>query len=173
MGAGTREARRRGQHPDTVSRALSTVKKTLREYADRGIFRGLTERHLGRDAVEFDFLWLTERQVRLVFDPKSTTLRVRDLLPDVSVRSQLYAELRELVKSRQDGALPKHRMVDSNRAVAKLANRKGSVSLVLTVHNNQYRYGVRKILNLVNEIFVFLHGSHVEYMWEHFDVPQE
>jgi hypothetical protein len=158
------------------------IRKSLQEYADRGIFRGLSEQksRLGRS--HFRFLWLADRPHDFVYDEKNSTLRLVDLLPQVSADSEIYADLRRFMRERtgsppsvkgRPGRLPKHRLVDPKRAAARWTNRKGNVSLVLTVKNNQFKYGVRKILNLANEAFVFLNNYHVEYMLEHFDIPED
>jgi hypothetical protein len=149
------------------------VRRTLREYLDRGIFSGFHEQRGRNGTVAFSFFWLTDRPFRLVCDGRRATLQLRDLLPHVPARSALDRDLRDLLHTRVDGDLPRHRMVDSKRAVVSLRNRQGSLSLVLTVKNNQYTYGVRKLLNLTNEIFVRLYDSHQEYMWEQFNAPQE
>lgn len=152
---------------------LSVVRKTLQEYADRGIFRGFSE-HQGRSGkTEFTFLWLTEYSLHLVCDARNASVRFNDFLPAMPVKSAVYADLRKFLRERVEGDLPKHRMVAPGRAAVRFVNRHGSVSLVLTVYRNQYRYGVKTILNLVNEIFLLLQRSHTEYMWEHFNLPQE
>jgi hypothetical protein len=152
---------------------LSVVRKVLQEYADRGILRGFNERQGRSGKTEFTFLWLTEYPLHLVCDAQNASVRFNNLLPAMPAKSTAYADLRKFLKERVEGDLPKHRMVAPGRAAVRFVNRQGSVSLVLTVHRNQYRYGVKTILNLVNEIFLLLQRSHTEYMWEHFNLPQE
>ena len=52
-------------------------------------------------------------------------------------------------------------------------NRAGNVSIALKVRNNQYAYGLNRLVNLVHEVFVQLNDSHPDYMCNNFDVPQE
>lgn len=109
----------------------------------------------------------------MTFDPRSAVLQFKDLLPDVPPRSTLYSEIKSLVAQKYDSDLPEHRRIDSASARITCANRGGSVSISLKVKNNRYDYGVRKIVNLVHEVFVYLNDARADYMSESFDVPQE
>jgi len=91
----------------------------------------------------------------------------------VPSRSTLYSDLNSFVKSRSDRSIPKHRRVDARYAEVFCNNRQGDVSIVLRVKNNQYAYGLNKLVNLAHEIFVQLSDSYADYMAENFDVPQE
>ncbi|HEX8186367.1 MAG TPA: hypothetical protein VF747_16500, partial [Blastocatellia bacterium] len=59
------------------------------------------------------------------------------------------------------------------RAEVSCYNRGGIVSISLKVKNNQYAYGVNRIVNLVHELFLHLRDMHPDYLAENFDVPQE
>jgi hypothetical protein len=50
---------------------------------------------------------------------------------------------------------------------------RGALSLELVATRNHHEYGVQKVVNLVHEVFLYLHTYHPEYMWERFDAPQE
>jgi len=148
---------------------LKIVRGSLQAYADRGIFRGFSEIKSGH----FKFVWLLHRQMELTVDATKHELRFKQLLPAVPARSPLYAELKNFLEQRHDRTLPDHRRVDRKRAEATCSNRAGMVSISLKVKNNQYAYGVNKIVNLVHELFVFLRDAHPDYLVENFDVPQE
>jgi hypothetical protein len=47
------------------------------------------------------------------------------------------------------------------------------VSLELVATRNHHEYGVTRVVNLVHELFVYLHAYFPEYMWENFDVREE
>lgn len=149
--------------------SLNVVKESLQNYADRGVFRGFSEIKNG----QFKFVWLLHRQMELTVDTAKHVLRFKQLLPGVPASSPLYAELKSFLQQRHDSALPDHRRVDRKRAEVSCSNRGGVVSISLTVKNNQYAYGVNKIVNLVHELFVHLRDAHPDYLVENFDVPQE
>ena len=145
------------------------VGESLQAYADRGIFRGFSEVTAGH----FQFVWLIGHRMELVVDEAKGVLRFKQLLPGMPARSAHYAELKRFVEHRHDRALPEHRRIDRRRAEVSCSNRNGFVSVSLKVKNNQYVYGVNRIVNLVHEVFLYLRESHPEYLVENFNVPQE
>jgi hypothetical protein len=152
-----------------TTKPLSVVRESLQAYADRGIFRGFSESQAG----QFCFVWLLQRQMELSADVTKGVLRFKQLLPGVPADSALYTELKEFIAQRHDRALPEHRRVDRRRAEVSCSNRRGNVSLSLKVKNNQYAYGVNRLVNLVHELFLHLRNGHPDYLVENFDVPQE
>jgi hypothetical protein len=148
---------------------LRVVGESLQAYADRGVFRGLSEVRSGR----FQFVWLIGHRMELMVDPAKSLLCFRQLLPGIPARSARYAELKRFLEGRHDRELPEHRRIDRRRAEVGCSNRGGCVSVSLKVKNNEYAYGVNRIVNLVHELFVHLRQSHPEYLMENFDVPQE
>ncbi len=152
-----------------MNKPLSVVRESLQVYADRGVFRGFSEGRSG----QFTFVWLINHQMEVLVDTAKHELRFRNLLHGVPARSPLYAELKVFLEQRHDRELPEHRRVDRRRAEVSCSNRAGAVSLSLKVKNNQYAYGVNRIVNLVHELFLHLRESHPEYLVENFDVPQE
>jgi hypothetical protein len=153
--------------------ALDVVRRGLQAYADRGVFRGLDEVNTRSSKNDFRFVWLGSRRLDFSFDVQKSLLKFNNLLPNVPAKSILYADLKQLLKSRSDRRIPKHRRVDPRRAEVSCANRGGNVSIALTVKNNQYAYGLNKLVNLVHEIFVHLNDSDPDYMSENFDAPRE
>lgn len=152
-----------------AARPLSIVRGSLQAYADRGVFRGFSETRNGR----FEFVWTLNHRMELSVDTAKHTLRFNRLLPGVPVKSALYAELKSFIHQRHDKELPEHRRIDRRRAEISCANRGGSVSVSLKIKNNQYEYGVNRIVNLAHELFLHLREAHPEYLMENFDVPQE
>jgi hypothetical protein len=150
-------------------KSLGIVREGLQAYADRGIFRGFTEVQPGH----FKFIWLIQHQMELMVDVAKGELRFKQLLPGVPAKSPLYAELKSFIHYRHDPDLPEHRRIDPKRAEVSCTNRGGVVSLSLKIKNNQYEYGVNRIVNLVHELFLHLREAHPEYLVENFDVPQE
>jgi hypothetical protein len=148
---------------------LGVVRRNLQAYADRGVFRGFSEVSSGR----FRFVWLFRHQMELIVDPAKEVLRFKQLLPGIPAGSAMYAELKTFIRQRHDKGLPEHRRIDRNRAEVSCTSRGGSLSISLKVKNNQYAYGVNRIVNVVHEIFLHLRDSYPEYLPENFDVPQE
>lgn len=148
---------------------LNIVRERLQAYADRGVFRGFSEIKNGH----FKFVWLIRHQMELSVDTAKQMLRFKKLLPGVPAGSSMYAELKGFIEERHDRALPEHRRIDRRRAEVSCDSRGGFVSISLKVKNNQYAYGVGRIVNLVHELFLHLRDAHPDYLAEHFDVPQE
>jgi len=152
---------------------LKTVTETLQAYADRGVFRGFSEVKSSQRKRAFKFVWLANREMDFSIDTQREMLRFEHLLPNVPAKSAMYAGLKSFVQQRHDSELPQHRRIDRKRAEAACRNRGGDVSISLRIKNRQYAYGVRKIVNLVHELFVHLRDAHPDYLSENFDVPQE
>ena len=152
-----------------VNRPLNTVRESLQAYADRGVFRGFSETKNGH----FQFVWVVNHRMELSVDTAKHELRFKRLLPNVPAKSALYAELKSFIEQRHDKELPEHRRIDRKRAEVSCANRAGFISVSLKVKNNQYSYGVNRIVNLAHELFLHLRERRPEYLMENFDVPQE
>jgi len=152
---------------------VKVVRSGLQAYADRGVFRGFDEVKARNGKPGFKFVWLGSRLLTFSFDSREGVLTFTNLLPNVPLNSMLYGDLKRFLESRSDREIPRHRRIDSTRAELSWTNRRGKVSIALTVRNNQYAYGVRKLINLVHEVFVLLNDSYADYMNENFDVPQE
>lgn len=152
---------------------LDVVRRNLRLYADRGVFRCLTEVSPRDGKQSFTFVWLGNRRLEFDIDTKAALLTFKRLLPNVPPKSELYSELKQFLTGRHDRDLPKHRRIDAKRAEVGWVNRAGNVSITLKVKNMQYAYGFNRLVNLVHEIFVQLNDSHPDYMCENFDIPQE
>ena len=152
-----------------AKRVLNIVRENLQAYADRGVFRGFSEVRSGR----FNFVWLLHHQMELNVDQANHALRFRQLLPGVPANSAMYAELKNFIRQRHDHDLPAHRRIDRRRAEVSCYNRGGSVSISLKVKNNQYAYGVKRIVNLVHELFLHLRDAYPDYLVENFDAPHE
>ena len=152
-----------------AKRPLNVVRENLQGYADRGIFRGFSEVRNGH----FSFVWLIRHQMELSVDTTKNVIRFKQLLPEIPANSMMYAELKRFIQQLHENNLPAHRRVDRRRAEVSCSNRRGFVSISLKVKNNQYAYGVNRIVNLVHELFLHLRDMHPDYLAENFDVPQE
>lgn len=152
-----------------INKPLNIVREHLQTYADRGIFCGFSEDRRGH----FNFVWLVRHRMEFIVDTSKHALRFKQLLPGIPARSPLHAELKNFIRQRHDAKLPAHRRIDSRRAKVSCYNRGGALSISLKVKNNQYAYGVNRIVNLVHELFVHLGDAYPDYLTENFDVPEE
>jgi hypothetical protein len=153
-------------------RGADVIARSLRRYADRGVFRGFTSRADRRGRLEFQFTWLTREPVTITYEPKSGALTFRHLLPGLR-RSSALADVTELIDDRNRRSVPGHKRVDGRRAQISWFIARGGLSLTVTVKGRHHEYGVRRGLNLVNDLFVLLHASYPDYLTEHFGLPAE
>ncbi len=156
-----------------LERHTAIVREILSAYAKRGVLREFEEHPLRGGKVEFRFTWLLERRFHLIFDPAAAALTFKDVLPEVPAKSRVEDAVGAMIEGRTAKKLPAHRRVDPAKATVRLQNRKGSISLTMTVKRSQYAYAVPKLLNFSNELFGHLHMYHVQYLWEHMGVPEE
>lgn len=153
--------------------STTVVRDTFLEYARRGVFRGFDHRET-EEGAEFRFYWLGPRPFHVRFTRERDTLTVDRLLPAIREDSPVLTDLEQLLRERAEGDLPPHRMVDPGRAEVELVRQQDDhLGLVLRVVDGHHEYGVRKLLNLVNEIWVRLQDAHQRYLWEAFDAPME
>ncbi len=152
---------------------VAIVRRTLKEYADRGVFGSFTEKALKNSKIQFDFLWLHNKRYTLVFDAEKDSLTFKDCFPHVPARSEMYGGIRDFLKERSNSKLRAHRRIDPKRAVVACSNRSGKVSLSVEVKRNQYTYATKKLVNLLHETFLMLDQCFTEYLYEHFDLPEE
>ena len=149
------------------------MRERLQTYADRGVFRGFSEQAPTGGRHRFRFSWLGPRPLSLGYTPATGTFVFRNLLPNVAARTPLHRDLQAFITSRASPRLPDHRRVDRRRATIRCVLSRGAVSLELVATRNHHEYGVNRVVNLVHEIFVYLHTYYPEYMWENLDAPEE
>ncbi len=152
-----------------LSKALARLHSELETYARRGVFRSFSQTRADGKRGDFRFYWLWNLPFHLSFDGKRGTLSFKNLLPGVPAGSELNAKLKAFIKDRFANDQPEHRRLDPKRVSVRYSNLRGNVSITFLVAANEYEYGVRKALNLINEIFVgFLNVHFLEYTAEHF-----
>jgi hypothetical protein len=153
---------------------LAIVNEQLTTYAQRGVFRSFSQTRADGSQAEFRFYWLWDLLFHLSFDGKRKALSFKNLLPGVPARSELNTQLKAFIKSRCSSDQPEHRRLDPKRISVRCSGVRGNLSVTFLVVEDDYEYGVKKALNLVNEIFVgFLNVYFPEYMAEHFRRPEE
>ena len=157
----------------SAEQSLAVVRACLQAYADRGVFRGFSEQRQVAGRHRFRFSWLGTHPLSLHYTPATGTFVFRNLLLSVTARSPLHRDLQAFVTGRASPRLPLHRRVDRRRARIRSVFSRGAVSVELVATRNHHEYGVNRVVNLVHEIFLYLHAYQPEYMWENFDAPEE
>ena len=109
------------------------------------------------------------------YDARADTLRLADLLTGVPADSSMYEELKAFIRSRQADELPDHRRLDVRKVQIRTYNRGGNILLVLKVKDGDREYAVRKLVHLINEIYLtFLaDGKYFDYLVETFDLDPD
>jgi hypothetical protein len=131
------------------------------------VFRSFSEARTRGGGVEFRIVWLGSSVFRLVFDPAKNTLTYRDLLPDVRAGSDLHVGIRSFLEELQSRDRPSHRRLDAKRMKVRCIHSGGKVSIQFVILKREYRYGVRRSLEHLQEMFTsFLGVYHPEYMGE-------
>jgi len=151
-----------------------TVKKILKSYAERGVFRSFSQTAAADGVAEYRFFWLYNLPFRVIFDRKRSALSFRKLLPGVPVGSQIEAELKDFIRSLASEDRLEHRRVDRRRVQIAYVNKNDCVALTFLIAGGDYDYGVPKAINVVNEVFLtFMNVRFPEYMIEKFKLPED
>ena len=152
--------------PETIFRRL----KLLHE---RGVFSYLDETSGRDDKLVFRFQWLLKREFVLEVNANKSQLVMRDLLPMVEYRSFLDRDLRAWVSQKNNPKSSDHQDAESSKTEVSYANRKQSVSLFFTAHNNALSDGLSLLFTVVNELFIHLGMQHTDYLHQQLGVPEE
>jgi hypothetical protein len=152
---------------------VETVADVLEGYAKRGVFRGFSRGPVRNGKVVCKILWHRDRLLELILDAHRHTIRFPRLLPDAD--SSMGRELREFLKARHSPRLPEHRRIDTRKACVRCSQRGGGIAVSLTVKDGDYEYGARKLIHVVNEVFmVFLSdGRYHEYVARTFNLEPD
>ena len=155
--------------------SVTAVGDILEDYAARGVFRGFSRHREGSRRGEYRLLWHRDQVFQLNYDATTAALRVACVLPAVEPGTSMYREFRQWLKDRQDPALPEHRRCDSGKLTLRTYNRGGDVALTLKLLDGDIDYGVRKLVFLVNEIYLdFLSsGLYLDWLIETFELDPD
>jgi hypothetical protein len=151
------------------------VTAILEGYAAKAVFRGFSAQPDRTGHGVYRMVWHHDRRFELLLDVAGKTLQFPDVLPGVPARSAMYRELKAFLRMRQSGELPEHRSVNPAKARLATGNKRGTVSITITVKDRDFDYATRKIVHIVHEIFlIFLvDGPYFEYMVEHLGLDED
>lgn len=155
--------------------AVDVVAQVLAGYAERRVFHGFSRGSTAGGKVTFRISWHRGRVFELVFDAKTCALRLPDVLTDIPAGSQMFADLKGFIHSRQSDELPEHRRIDERKVGIRTYCRNGAILLVMKAKDGDSEYAVRKLVHLVNEIYLtFLaDGNYFEYLVETFELDPD
>jgi hypothetical protein len=156
-----------------LTRSTLAISEALRQYADRGVFRGFRETAARGGVADYHFTWLTRRLMHARSDPRRGTLSFPALFPQAAASPAMAAELKALVAERSTRSIPDHKRVDARRARLTATITKGDFSLAIAIRGANHEYAVKRSLNLINDLFVMLRERHPEYLIEHFGLSSE
>jgi hypothetical protein len=140
----------------------------MESYGNRGVFSALSNRLVRVGVRAFTAKWHRALVFTLIVDANKRTLAIPVVLPNVPARSAMYREYRSFVASHHSPSLPPHRRTDTSKARVACRNRRGHVSLIMTITGDQYVYGTQRLIHLVHETFLFFlaEGQYYEYRVE-------
>jgi hypothetical protein len=158
-----------------VREPVAIVTEILEGYAEKAVFRGFSAHPETKGKATYRMVWHHDRPFELLLDVGKKTLRFPEVLPGVPARSPMYRELQAFLKERQSEEMPEHRRVNPGKARLASGNKRGTVSIALTVKDGDFDYATRKIIHIVHEIFlIFLvDGPYFEYMVEHLGLDED
>lgn len=147
----------------------------LESYARRGMFQTFSRRQQGSKHARFVARWHRDHCFEWIYDGARQRLRIACVLPSVAPNSSMHRDFKRWLKARQDDSLPDHRRCDKSKMQLKCVNRGGELSLTATLLDGDVDYGVRKLVALVNEIYLdFLsNGLYFEWMLETFNLDPD
>ncbi len=156
--------------------AIETVGAILQGYADRAVFRGFSRPPVSAKKprrATFKVLWHRGRSFDIVVDATKHSLHIPLVLPQVPLRSPMYRAFKTFVASRSTTEMPEHRRIDRRKARVAIANTGGNVSVTLTVRDQDYEYGTRKLMHLIHEVFLTFLADYFDYQVEAFELDPD
>jgi len=142
------------------------VGDVLRGYVERGVLRSVSHEKRRGTRTGFTMIWHHGRSFQL--ELSSGAVSFPALLPGVTSGSPMAKDLRAFLRRFETEEVPAHRRIDPRKARLRVAVRRGRVSLGLSVKHGEYDYCTRRLVHLVQEVFmVFLpDGPYHDYRIE-------
>jgi hypothetical protein len=131
---------------------LSAIGRIMQEYADRGVFRSFSSLPVRKGVVVFKLVWFRDLPFQLIADTRGKKIQVPVLLPRVP--KNLYRDFKEFVRSHHSTSLPEHRRIDKAKVTLRCARRRGNACLTLVIKDDDFEYGLHRLIHLIHETFV-------------------
>jgi hypothetical protein len=152
------------------------VGRLLESYANRRVVRGFSRELLDekRNTV-FRVRWHRDRLFDFIVDTRRKTITIPLVLPDVPARSEMYRAFKKFLTRFHSDLVPIHRRIDARKVRIRSVNKAGDVSLCVVIQDGDYEYALRKLVHIVQEIYLgFLYdGPYREYMTEAFGLEPD
>jgi hypothetical protein len=137
--------------PIRRSREVKAVCAALRALLERGVIRGFQEGKLRVGRMNIDIEWPDTRVSRLRIDIEAATLTIAPLLETTSSVA-LLRDLKALLRTAQGPAQGREEvLIDPARAMLRLVEQSGAVSLALIVTRGEYEYCARRLIELARQ----------------------
>jgi hypothetical protein len=159
----------------TAVSQVDVVAAVLAGYAERRVFHGFSRGPASGEKATFQIAWHRGRIFELAFNAREGTLRLPELLIGVPADSTMYDDLKAFIRSRQSDELADHRRLDTRKVHIRTYNRSRNILLVFKVKDGDNEYAVRKLVHLINEIYLtFLaDGKYFDYLVETFNLDPD
>jgi hypothetical protein len=152
-----------------------SVGALIEAYVGRGVFgaAALPAGKAGRES--YRIVWFRNQCMILDVDTRRARASMNGVLPSIEPRSKLDRALRAWLRSRQAPDLPAHRRLDPAQFQAGLRNAGGAVQLNVVSKSNDPTQAARRLLTLVNEIYLDFLATPERYDWvnEAFDLDPD
>jgi hypothetical protein len=157
-----------------LSNAPSVV-SLVDQFVARGAFASAALSSRRRGVETYRVTWFRGQQMELQVDLRRARASLARLLPPVAPRSAFDRRLRAWLRSREASELPPHRRLDPNVLGARLRNAGGEMRLTLVSRDGDPVLAVRRLLHLVNELYLVFLASPECYDWivESFDLDPD
>lgn len=135
--------------PIRRSKEVKAVCAALRALVERGELRGFQEGKLRVGRMPLDLEWPDGRVSRLRIDIEAATLTFTALL-EAGAGSSLIKDLKAMLRAAQTPGREQAR-VDPARAMLRIMEQGGSLSLSIVVTRGEYEYCARRLVELARE----------------------
>jgi hypothetical protein len=160
-----------GSHEQPVA----LVASILEDYASRGVFSGFRQGVRQARKADFTVQWHFRQILSIRLDTTKSTLTLPNVIPHASAAPNIRRELSAFLRHCAAPERPSHRRIDPEKSSVTCYAKNDSLSVRVTVRDGDYEYATRKLVHLVNEIFLdFLReAQYVEYMVAHMNMNPE
>lgn len=157
------------EHPAELVAAI------LEGYATRGVFSGFRQNKRQARKADFMVQWHFRRVFTIRIDATKSQLTLVGLVPQVSAAPNIRRELGAFLRHCASPERLEHRRIDPEKSRVSCYARNDILSLRFDVQDGDYEYATRRLVHLVNEIFLdFLRDAqYAEYMVTHMGMNPE
>lgn len=141
--------------PIRRSKEIKAVCAALNAQLGRGVIRGFQEGKLRVGRMHIDVEWPNTRVSRLRIDIEAATLTFGSLL-EAGAGSPLYKELKTLLRAVQAQGTTEQVRIDPSRAMLRMTEQAGTVSLAVIVTSGEYEYCTRCLIELAQQALALL-----------------